>query len=82
MALDAPQPAESVVHPLRDPEVLIVKKVDFVVFIAQVINCTSQTNKKSNKLYIIVNAAKMFLDLLKNSCECCLKMQIPFRPQI
>lgn len=37
-----------------------MKKVDFI---AQMINCTGQTNKKSKKLDIIVNVAKRFLDL-------------------
>lgn len=50
MAMDTPQPAESVVHQLRDPEVLKVKKLNFVAFIAQVINCTSKTKKKLKTL--------------------------------
>lgn len=48
----------------NDTNTLIVKKVDFVVFIEQEMNCTSQTNKKkSKKLDIIVKSAKRFLDL-------------------
>ena len=45
----------------RDPGILTVKKVDFIVFIAQVINCTGQT-KQSKKLEIIEKAAKIFWD--------------------
>jgi hypothetical protein len=39
---------------------LIVKKVDVMVFIAHVINCTAQRNKMSKKLDIIVSAAQRF----------------------
>lgn len=34
----------NVIHQ-RDPGILTVKKVDFIVFIAQVINCIGQTKK-------------------------------------
>lgn len=40
---------------------LIVRKVDFMVFIAHVINCTAQTNKESKKLDIKVSATERFL---------------------
>lgn len=42
---------------------LIVKKVEYAAFIVHVINCTSQTNKKSKKLAIIVSAVERFLAL-------------------
>ena len=42
---------------------LILNKVDFVEFIAHVINNTSQTNKKSKELAIPVSAAERFLGL-------------------
>lgn len=48
---------------LRDTNTLIVKKVDFVVFIAQVINYTAQTNKKSKKLDRFIVASERFLSL-------------------
>ena len=56
MVVDVPQ---STVNAMQEkvPDTLIVKKVDFVAFIAQVPNCTSQTNNKSKKLDIIVKAA-------------------------
>lgn len=62
MTVDAQQPVEiqNVVHQLKDTYTLIVKKVDFVVFIAQGINCTGQMIKKSKKLDIIVFAAARF----------------------
>lgn len=54
---------------LRDPDTLILKKVDFDAFIVQVINCTAQTNKKSKKLDIIVSAAERFLGLQELTAE-------------
>ena len=45
MAVDDAQQSVNVSQ-LRDPKILIVKKVDFVAFIAQLINCTGQANKK------------------------------------
>ena len=46
MVFDVPQSAVNAMQE-KDPDILIVKKVDFVVFIEQVINCTSQTNNKT-----------------------------------
>lgn len=66
MAVDDVQQSVDVSH-LRDPEILIVK-VDFVLFIVQVINCTGQTNKTSKKLEI-VKAAKRFWDILDFTAE-------------
>ena len=40
MVLDVKQSALNAIHK-KNPDILIVKNVDFVVFIAQVINCTS-----------------------------------------
>ena len=40
-----------------------VKKVDFVAFIATVVNCTAQVSKKSKKLDVVVVAAEKFLGL-------------------
>lgn len=54
---------------LRDPDTLILKKVDVDAFIVQVINCTAQTNKKSKKLDIIVSAAERFLGLQELTAE-------------
>lgn len=47
MAVDAWQPVEiqNVIHQLKDTDTLIVKKVDFVEFIAQVINCTVRKSR-------------------------------------
>lgn len=47
MTVDAQQPVEiqNVVHQLKDTYTLIVKKVDFVEFIAQVINCTVRKSR-------------------------------------
>lgn len=54
---------------LRDPDTLILKKVDVDAFIVQVINCTAQTNKKSKKLDIIVSAAERYLGLQELTAE-------------
>lgn len=47
MAVDAQKPIEiqNVIHQLKDTDTLIVKKVDFVEFIAQVINCTVRKSR-------------------------------------
>jgi hypothetical protein len=42
---------------------LHVKKVDIVLFISMVINCTAQAEKKSEKIGIIVNADYSFWDI-------------------
>lgn len=42
-------------------ETMIVSKVNFLLFIAEVINCTAQTEKKTAKIQIIVKAAERFL---------------------
>lgn len=45
MVVDAPQSIENVCQ-LREPDMLYVKKVDFVEIIATVINCTAQGARK------------------------------------
>ena len=50
-------------HQLRDSEMLHVKKVDFVLFISMVVNCTAQLENNSKKIGVIVNAAERFLGL-------------------
>ena len=52
---------QGVVQQLRETDMLVVKKVDFIVFITDVINCTAQMNKMSKKPDIIVYAAETFL---------------------
>lgn len=47
----------------RAPDILLVERVDFVAFIAMVMNFTAQTTKKSEKIGIIVSAAERFLGL-------------------
>ena len=68
MAVDAPQTVEiqSVVQQVRETDMLIVKKVYFMVFIAHVINCTAQTNKKSKKLDMKVSFWVSRTSLLKH----------------
>lgn len=48
----------------KDPEMLHVKKVDFVAFIAMVVNCTAKVERKSRKIDIIVYAAERTEGLL------------------
>lgn len=69
MAVDALQPVASVLSQSGDLDTLIVKKVDFVAFIATVINCTAQVSKKSKKMDIIISAANMFLGLQDFTAE-------------
>lgn len=42
-------------------DTLIVKKTDFVLFMVEVINCSAQTERKMEKIKIIVKAAERFL---------------------
>lgn len=42
-------------------DTLIVKKTDFVLFMVEVINCSAQTERKTEKIKIIVKAAERFL---------------------
>lgn len=54
------QPAESSYHQ-QDPEIIIVKKMDFVTFRAMVINGTAQVEKKKEYREIeIVSEAEQF----------------------
>lgn len=62
MAVEAGQPVANVLSQLSDLDTLNVK-VDFVAFIATVINCTAQMSMKSNNLDIIISAAEKFLGL-------------------
>lgn len=43
--------------------ILIVGKNEFVLFMAEVINCSAQTNRKTEKIKIIVRAAEKYLGL-------------------
>ena len=52
---------QKITHESQIVFTICVKKVDFVAFIATVINCTAQVSKKSKKLDIIVAAAEKSL---------------------
>lgn len=69
MEVDALQPVASVFTQSSDLDILIVKKVDFVAFIATVINCTAQVSNKSKNLDIIKSAANKFLRLQDFTAE-------------
>jgi hypothetical protein len=58
--VEPPRPVK-VSHQPRDSEMLHVKKVDFVLFIAMVINCTAQAENKSTKIGIPVNKRCKFI---------------------
>lgn len=47
----------------QNPDMLKVQKVDFVAFIAMVINGTAKVERKSWKIDIVVDAAECFLGL-------------------
>lgn len=68
LVLDAPQSMVKVCQ-LREPDMQYVKKVDFVAFIATVINCTAQVATKSKKLDIIVAAVGKYLRLQEFTAE-------------
>lgn len=54
----------------REPEeVMVVSKRNFVLFMVEVINCTAQTERRTEKLQIIVKAAERFLDMKGLKCE-------------
>ena len=57
-------------HQPRDSEMLHVKKVDLILFIAMVINYTAQAEKKCEKIGIIVNAAEHFWGLSEFTVLC------------
>ena len=43
-------------------ETLIVSKGDFVLFMAEIINCSAQTSSRTERIKIIVKAAEKYLD--------------------
>jgi hypothetical protein len=68
MAVYELQSVASVLSKLGDLDTLIVKKVDFVAFIATVINCTAQVSERS-KLLEMISAAETFLGLQDFTAE-------------
>lgn len=44
-------------------ETLIVKKNDFVMFMAEIINCSAQTKSRNERIKIIVKSAEKYLDV-------------------
>ena len=52
MVVEPPRPVKAS-HQPRDSKMLHVKKVNLVLFIAMIINCTAQAKKKSNKIGVI-----------------------------
>lgn len=44
-------------------ETLIVKKNDFVLFPAEIINCSAQTKSRNERIKIIVKSAEKYLDV-------------------
>lgn len=42
-------------------DIMMVSRVNLLLFIAEVVNCTAQTEKKTIKIQIIVRAAERFL---------------------
>ena len=45
-------------------DTLIVSKSDFVLFMAEVINCSAQTERRTKKIQIIVDAAEKYLGVV------------------
>lgn len=44
-------------------DVLTIGKTEFVLFMVEVINCSGQTDKKTEKIKIIVKAAEKYLGI-------------------
>ncbi|XP_049328199.1 uncharacterized protein LOC125787671 [Astyanax mexicanus] len=44
-------------------DTLVVDKIKFVMFMADVVNCTAQTNSRTERIKIIVRSAEKFLDI-------------------
>lgn len=47
----------------RDEKVVVDDKVAFVAFIAEVVNCSAQTESRTERIKIIIRAAEKYLDL-------------------
>lgn len=47
----------------KSDDTMIVSKKSFVLFIAEDINCSAQTERRTEKIQIIVRAAERFLDI-------------------
>lgn len=54
---------------VSDGESLIVKKKDFLCFMVEVINCTSQAKHRSEKTAIVVKSAARYLGIKRITCE-------------
>jgi len=54
---------------VEDGNILVINKINFVAFIAEVINCSTQTDKRTEKLKIIISAAARHLDITEVSVE-------------
>lgn len=50
-------------------ETLLVNKNDFVLFMADIINCSAQTKSRNERIKIIVKSAEKYLDVKGMSCE-------------
>lgn len=44
-------------------ETLIVSKNNFVLFMAEIVNCSAQTSSRTERIKIIVRSAEKFLDV-------------------
>lgn len=42
---------------------MIVNKVSFVAFIAEVVNCSAQTESRTERIKIVIRAAEKYLEL-------------------
>lgn len=68
-AIETPNRGTERYKPDVDASMLMVSKVSFIAFIAEVINCTAQTNKRTEKLKIIISAAARQLGITEISIE-------------
>lgn len=50
-------------------DTMLVNKKSFVLFMVEVINCTAQTERRTEKIQIILKAAERFLEIKGLKCE-------------
>lgn len=48
---------------------LVVDKIKFVTFVAEVINCSAQTTSRTERIKIIIRAAEKYLDIRETTVE-------------
>lgn len=53
----------------KKEDTLIVGKNEFILFMVDIINCSAQTDRKTEKIKIIVKSAEKYLGMKELHCE-------------